>query len=214
VRKKSVTASSNRAQVRDLAGHELLRWRFLDLVQNANQPFTISRNWTVAKAPQQILFPRHLDSSQRKLVARLNEARFLPKFLHRAAKAVGHSEAELHDGVEVGAFHLRLRSGRTRSAIHTSCSTDGIDNQDLLSSLAGLFRTYSIELEEVVSFEYFHTHPSRDGHIPDPISADDERVMMILKRHMRAVLGPRIPPIHCYAIGRMDGQTFLYHLKT
>ncbi len=200
--------------VEDLTSQEVFQWRLADLSHRVNRPFTISGNSTVAAAPQEVVFPAPLAPAQREWIWLLPARRASRKLIKRAIARNGIHPAEaLLDGIEVGGFRILLKSGHEHFCFHTSSELEGIRVADILKSINGLMSARVVRLEEIAAIEHFHTHPARPGQIPDPISASDEAMIRMLKRQMVRVLGEDVAPeVHCYAIGSIEGQTFLYHL--
>lgn len=202
---------SQHASIEDLSSREVLCWSADELTARTRRPFTISDNSSVAVSPQHILFPEHLSAEQKRVVRRLHQLKTHPRLLRRACRKRPETSQELSvDGLEVGAFLIRLRNRGSVVGIHTSSEVDGIDASDALKSVNGLMIQHAIEPDEITGIDYFHTHPARKGQIADPLSADDEKLIALLKRQLRHVLREQAPAIHCYAIGALNGLVFLY----
>lgn len=202
------------------------RWRYADHLASAGEVLNFS--YGAATVPQQIVPLPSYSRGERRLIRRLMSLSSAPKTRKRAywndwsaqfarfrridskydratLKEFIDSYVKWRD-VEVGAWRLTLASGRVITAKHSSSDKAQIANRDFSSALNGLLRSPAGRAEDIVSVQYFHTHP---GEVGGPLSKGD---FASLKEFARAFAASNTRvPIHIYAIREVEGELMTFH---
>ncbi len=210
---------------------EWLNWSLEEFLAVEGRVIGFSRDMTYLKLPpvsQRVLSLTHFSSEEKKLIAKLEtvsqERKFKARdsvrrydFFHRLFGG-GKPENAVHEseikslatersssrGVEVGAWVLRTSEGKSFTAIHTSGSSEEVNKNAVKQAIEGLLTSDKINPRDVISVQYFHTHPNGG-----PLSVGDDASAGWI-RNVFDEAGLR-PEVHTYAITRVENQTLVFH---
>lgn len=158
-----------------------------------------------SKAESEISMPKEINQLIADHTAGKN-IRIDPSSFHGSTKLqpldlnkVAHVEIKTATSeVEVGALVLNLKN-RAVTAIHTSRAFASIQGKDFAGAFSGVLERTRINLEDVESVEYFHTHP-----VKLPLSAEDINAAKLIKTLFLENYGKSIP-VYMHAIIEIEG---------
>jgi hypothetical protein len=79
------------------------------------------------------------------------------------------------DQSEIGAWYLITKDGRQLTAFHTSRLFNGVRTDDMMHSLIDLMQRHSLDLNQLASIDFYHSHPGSSKNTL-LLSAQDETV--------------------------------------
>lgn len=132
-----------------------------------------------------------------------SDTRHSPQFIREYSMAGALRNKK--NSVEVGAIIVNLRDGRSLTAQHTSSRYLRIEGDEVGKAINEILQKNGVELTDVTSIEYFHTHPD-----PSPLSVGDIQVAQALQSNFLNLANTKIN-VHISAILNVQGTLAISH---
>lgn len=106
--------------------------------------------------------------------------------------------------IEAGVWLIKLKSGKSVAAFHTSRQENTVDTGAAAKAFNGLMS--KVKKDDIVSIQYFHNHPATA-----PLSRGDE-VWLNEMKHQLGAQGLEVP-LEMYSVFESGGQRFAFGME-